>query len=73
MAAWRGRRCCAYAKLTDDDWLAVAYYLFLQDRIDYATIASELGMPVGSIGPNRQRTLRKMRALLAGGEAAQAA
>jgi RNA polymerase sigma factor (sigma-70 family) len=62
----------AYAKLPERQRSLLAL-LFLQDRIDYATIASELGMPVGSIGPNRQRTLRKMRALLAGGEAAQAA
>ncbi len=39
--------------------------LFLDEVGDYATIASTLDMPVGSIGPTRRRGLRKMRALLA--------
>jgi RNA polymerase sigma factor (sigma-70 family) len=34
------------------------------DRPDYAGIASDLGMPVGSIGPTRMRCLRKLRVLL---------
>lgn len=34
------------------------------DRPDYAGIARDLGMPVGSIGPTRMRCLRKLRALL---------
>ncbi len=34
------------------------------DRPDYARIASDLKMPVGSIGPTRQRCLAKLRALL---------
>lgn len=38
--------------------------LFIDDRLDYATIATELDMPVGSIGPTRQRGLKKVRALL---------
>ncbi len=38
--------------------------LFFEDGIDYATIAIELDMPVGSIGPTRQRGLRKARAML---------
>ncbi len=39
-------------------------FLFLEDMRDYASIASELNMPVGSIGPTRQRGLRKVRTLL---------
>ncbi len=39
-----------------------------EDRPDYARLAGELGMPVGSIGPTRQRCLAKLRTLLAGGE-----
>ena len=35
-------------------------------RPDYAAVAAELGMPVGSIGPTRGRCLAKLRALLAG-------
>jgi RNA polymerase sigma factor (sigma-70 family) len=37
---------------------------FLADERDYATISRVLDMPVGSIGPTRQRALRRMRALL---------
>ncbi|WP_344784586.1 sigma-70 family RNA polymerase sigma factor [Microbacterium kribbense] len=34
------------------------------DRPDYARIAREMAMPVGSIGPTRQRCLDKLRVLL---------
>lgn len=34
------------------------------ERPDYAEIARDLGMPVGSIGPTRGRCLAKLRALL---------
>jgi RNA polymerase sigma factor (sigma-70 family) len=34
-------------------------------RPDYAAVAAELGMPVGSIGPTRGRCLAKLRDLLA--------
>jgi RNA polymerase sigma factor (sigma-70 family) len=37
---------------------------FLADERDYATISATLGMPVGSIGPTRQRALRRMRDML---------
>ena len=36
------------------------------DRPDYARIAQDLAMPVGSIGPTRQRCLAKLRAVLEG-------
>lgn len=35
-----------------------------EDRPDYAGIAAELGMPIGSIGPTRGRCLDKLKALL---------
>jgi RNA polymerase sigma factor (sigma-70 family) len=35
-----------------------------EERPDYARIARDLGMPVGSIGPTRQRCLGKLRTLL---------
>ncbi|MFJ4223625.1 RNA polymerase sigma factor [Microbacterium sp. NPDC089695] len=35
-----------------------------EERPDYAHLAADLGMPVGSIGPTRQRCLAKLRALL---------
>ncbi len=36
-----------------------------EERPDYAHIASDLSMPVGSIGPTRQRCLGKLRTALA--------
>ena len=35
------------------------------ERPDYARIATDLAMPIGSIGPTRQRCLGKLRAILA--------
>lgn len=37
-----------------------------EDRPDYARIAQDLAMPIGSIGPTRQRCLAKLRAELEG-------
>jgi RNA polymerase sigma factor (sigma-70 family) len=37
---------------------------FLADVRDYSTISATLNMPVGSIGPTRQRGLERMRELL---------
>jgi RNA polymerase sigma factor (sigma-70 family) len=39
-----------------------------EHRPDYTTIAANLGMPVGSIGPTRSRCLQKLRALVENGE-----
>ncbi|MFS0894907.1 RNA polymerase sigma factor [Microbacterium sp. 179-I 3D3 NHS] len=35
-----------------------------EDRPDYARLAADLAMPIGSIGPTRSRCLAKLRALL---------
>lgn len=35
--------------------------LFYRSRVDYAVTAQTAGMPVGSIGPTRSRTLRALR------------
>ena len=35
--------------------------------LDYATIADQLGRPIGSIGPSRERCLKKLRRLLPAG------
>ncbi len=40
------------------------------DRPDYAGIAGELGMPVGSIGPTRGRCLAKLKGLIGDAEGA---
>ncbi|HWM16161.1 MAG TPA: sigma-70 family RNA polymerase sigma factor [Microbacterium sp.] len=37
-----------------------------EERPDYARIAQDLAMPIGSIGPTRQRCLAKLRVLLEG-------
>lgn len=37
-----------------------------EERPDYARLAEDLSMPVGSIGPTRQRCLGKLRTLLEG-------
>jgi RNA polymerase sigma factor (sigma-70 family) len=39
-----------------------------EHRPDYAKIAGDLGMPIGSIGPTRGRCLQKLRALLEDGD-----
>lgn len=38
--------------------------LFADDDRPYAEIAADLGMPIGSIGPTRARTLRELRRVL---------
>jgi RNA polymerase sigma factor (sigma-70 family) len=38
--------------------------LMATDRPHYAAVSEALGMPIGSIGPNRMRCLDKLRALL---------
>jgi RNA polymerase sigma factor (sigma-70 family) len=48
-----------------DRYRSLLTMLFVREIVDYATIARELEMPVGSIGPTRQRGLRKVRAALA--------
>jgi RNA polymerase sigma factor (sigma-70 family) len=39
-------------------------FLFFDEGYDYAAIARELNMPIGSIGPTRQRGLRKVRTIV---------
>jgi RNA polymerase sigma factor (sigma-70 family) len=65
---------------TDDEsrrlWLAVGRLndrcqrllriVAFEERPDYARIAQDMAMPIGSIGPTRQRCLAKLRALLEG-------
>ena len=65
---------------TDDEsrrlWQAVAQLnercqrllriVAFDDRPDYARIAADMAMPVGSIGPTRRRCLGKLRTLFEG-------
>lgn len=66
-----------HATLTDERrrlWVAVQRLaercqrllrvIAFEDRPDYARLAEDLSMPVGSIGPTRQRCLSKLRAML---------
>lgn len=48
----------------DDRCRRLLRIVAFEERPDYARIAEDLAMPVGSIGPTRQRCLGKMRALL---------
>jgi len=50
----------------DDRCQRLLRIVAFDDRPDYARTAAELAMPVGSIGPTRQRCLGKLRALLEG-------
>jgi RNA polymerase sigma factor (sigma-70 family) len=54
----------ALAQLPDRERKLLAF-LFFDGGRDYASIARELRMPLGSIGPTRQRSLRKVRNLVA--------
>lgn len=45
----------------DDRCRMLLRIIAFSDRPDYAGIAHDLDMPVGSIGPTRQRCLRKLR------------
>jgi len=40
--------------------------LFEQDQPSYADVSVQTGMPVGAIGPTRQRALRRLRELIEG-------
>ncbi len=53
----------AMAKLSERQ-RGLLHVLFFDGTYDYAAIASRLGIPVGSIGPTRQRGLIKVRELL---------
>lgn len=50
----------------DDRCQRLLRVVAFEERPDYAGIAKDLAMPVGSIGPTRQRCLGKLRTLLEG-------
>ncbi|MFZ1411608.1 MAG: sigma-70 family RNA polymerase sigma factor [Micropruina sp.] len=52
----------------DDRCQRLLRIVAFDDRPDYAGLASELGMPVGSIGPTRRRCLDKLRVALQKGD-----
>jgi len=58
------RRLWAAVRALDERCRRLLRVIAFDDRPDYATLASDLAMPVGSIGPTRQRCLAKLRTLL---------
>ena len=52
----------AWERLRPEDAL-VLDVLVLNGRVDYERAASALGRPIGSLGPTRQRALRRLRQL----------
>jgi RNA polymerase sigma factor (sigma-70 family) len=56
----------AFRELSDKDQ-ELMRLLCAVPPLDYITIASMLGRPVGSIGPSRERCLRRLRKLLPAG------
>lgn len=61
------RRLWAAVALLSERCQHLLRVVAFEDRPDYARIAQDMAMPVGSIGPTRQRCLGKLRALLEGG------
>lgn len=60
------RRLWLAVERLDDRCQRLLRIVAFDDRPDYARIAQDLAMPIGSIGPTRQRCLGKLRALLEG-------
>jgi RNA polymerase sigma factor, sigma-70 family len=60
------RRLWNSVRLLDDRCQRLLRVVAFEDRPDYARIAEDLSMPIGSIGPTRQRCLGKLRVLLEG-------
>ncbi len=58
------RRLWAAVRLLADRCQRLLRVIAFEERPDYARLAADLAMPVGSIGPTRQRCLAKLRELL---------
>ncbi|MEJ1922576.1 sigma-70 family RNA polymerase sigma factor [Microbacterium sp. KHB019] len=58
------RRLWAAVRTLDERCRRLLRVIAFDDRPDYARLAAELDMPVGSIGPTRRRCLVKLRAQL---------
>ena len=58
------RRLWSAVRRLNDRCQRLLRVIAFEDRPDYAHIASDLAMPIGSIGPTRNRCLAKLRALL---------
>lgn len=58
------RRLWGAVRVLDERCRRLLRVIAFEDRPDYARIAADLSMPIGSIGPTRQRCLTKLRTLL---------
>lgn len=58
------RRLWAAVRRLNERCQRLLRVIAFEDRPDYARLAADLAMPVGSIGPTRNRCLSKLRALL---------
>ncbi|MEJ1156508.1 MULTISPECIES: RNA polymerase sigma factor [Microbacterium] len=66
VAADESRRLWSAVTMLNERCQRLLRVVAFEERPDYARIAEDLAMPVGSIGPTRQRCLGKLRALLEG-------
>lgn len=60
----RDRRLWGAVGALDERCRRLLRVVAFEERPDYARIATDLSMPIGSIGPTRQRCLGKLRAAL---------
>lgn len=60
----RDRRLWGAVGVLDDRCRRLLRIVAFEERPDYAHIANDLSMPIGSIGPTRQRCLGKLRTAL---------
>jgi RNA polymerase sigma factor (sigma-70 family) len=58
------RRLWASVRRLDERCQRLLRVVAFDDRPDYATLAADLAMPIGSIGPTRRRCLVKLRDIL---------
>jgi RNA polymerase sigma factor (sigma-70 family) len=64
LASLEGRVLWRHIETLSERCKSLLRVVAFSDRPDYATVATALGMPVGSIGPTRGRCLAKLRLLL---------
>ena len=58
------RRLWLAVRALDERCQRLLRVIAFEDRPDYAALAADLAMPIGSIGPTRKRCLTKLRVLL---------
>lgn len=63
-ASDEARRLWAAVRVLDERCRRLLRVIAFDDRPDYASLAADLDMPVGSIGPTRRRCLTKLQTVL---------